>query len=386
MRVKLAGVLNFCIFIFLCIGIVLGYYFLNFYISLILSIAFLVFTYLFYRKKNLFASDICIAIFLIFLGACLINPAVKYKKDDFLKRENIFNFKVVSLPKQYTNKNTAFVEIKKVNDIPVRFKVTATDFTKELSYLDSYHVKAKLSRMYYEGRSIYRLWIKSDAKVEKIPMSLFDRLRKNTTNYFLNAFKNNLSPAAYRFLSSVFLGRRELLGKEKTMFSDIGISHLLAISGLHIGLTSLILFFILRLFGISFRTSLVVSVVFLFVYTFITGVSSSTLRASIMYAIFAAGFLMRRKTNPFNSLGLAGIISLLINPLSLFEVGFQLSFIAVFAIIAGFRLFPIKINKNSILCYVEGIFFSSLFVTLMLTPIVSYYFGKVYTLDLPGAW
>lgn len=382
MRLKLAGVFNFCIFISLCVGIVLGYYILNFHIALVFSAVFLILIYLFYRKKNIFFSDICIVIFLIFLGAALVGPSARYKKDDFLKRESIFYFKVASLPKHYANKNTVFVEVKRVGDIPVKFKVQAMDFTKKLSYLDSYRIKAKLSRMRYEGRAFYRLWIKSDTKIEKMPMSWLDRFRRKTTDYFLRVFKERLNPQAYRFLSSVFLGRRELLGEEKTMFSDIGVSHLLAISGLHIGLTSLILFFILRMFSMSFRTALGVSVVFLFAYTFITGVSSSTFRASIMYGIFAAGFFMKRKTDPLNSLGLAGIICLLINPLSLFEVGFQLSFFSVFAIISGFRLFPVKFTKNTVLCYIEGIFFSSLFVTVMITPVVSYYFGKVYILSI----
>jgi competence protein ComEC len=63
-------------------------------------------------------------------------------------------------------------------------------------------------------------------------------------------------------------------------------------------------------------------------------------------------------------------------------VGFQLSFLSVFAIISGFRLFPVKFAKNTILAYAEGIFFSSLFVTVMLTPVVSYYFAKVYILSI----
>ena len=93
-------------------------------------------------------------------------------------------------------------------------------------------------------------------------------------------------------------------------------------------------------------------------------------------------FFIKRKVNPFNSLGLAGFISLIINPLSIFEVGFQLSFLSVFAIIFGFKVFSLKFFNNFILRYAEYIFFSSLFVMLFITPVVSYYFGRVYILSI----
>lgn len=382
MRLNLSENLNLYLFIFLCLGIITGHHFAYFYMFLALSVAFLFLIYFFYRKKMSFISDVCIVLFFILLGAALASPLSIHRRDDFLNKESAVYCKVISLPKHYKNKNIVSVQVNEINNAPIRFKVHAMDFTRKLDYLDSYKLNAKLSKRKYQQRWIYALWIKSDADPKILPISWPDKLRKKITRYFLDTFKDNLSPQAHRFLASVFLGRRELLGQEKSIFAQIGASHLLAISGLHIGISSLILFFVLRLFNTKFRAALIISMIFLLIYTFITGASSSTVRAATMYSIFGVSFFMKRKVNPFNSLGLAGIVSLVIAPLALFEVGFQLSFVSVFAIIFGFRIFPLKLSKNIILCYIESILFSSFMVTLFLTPIISYYFGRIYILGI----
>ncbi len=382
MKINIGKFLNFYLFLFFAIGIIFGFYlpfFIPFLILAVISAAAVIF---FYRKKQLFLSDLFILVFFIFLGALWILPSSYYKRDDFLKGRNEFSLKVTSLPQDYKNKAVFFGEVKEINGLPVKFKVKVMDFSKKLKYLDSYRLPAKLSKKNFTGRTFYSLWIKSDAKIKQLPTPFWDRFSQKTTFYVLKVFKSNLSDSGYRFLASVFLGRRELLENQRQSFADAGASHLLAISGLHIGLTSLILFFILRFFGVGFRARLIISMVFLFIYTFISGASASTVRALIMYTVFALGFFAKRKVDLFNSLGLAGIISLLINPLWISEIGFQLSFAAVFSIILGFRIFKIKPLPNLALNYLIQIIICSFFVTLFLTPLTSYYFGRIYILSI----
>jgi len=264
----------------------------------------------------------------------------------------------------------------------VKLKATVFDYSRSLKYLNRYKFQGKLVRRKYNGRWFYNLWIKKNAHLEEIPLRGLNAFAKKTSNYVLDVFQKNYTYDTYRFLSAVFLGRRELLGDEKEYFSLAGVSHLLAISGLHIGLTSLILFFILRLFGIKFRISLFISLIFLWFYAFLSGFFLSVLRATIMYTVFALSFITQRKTNSLNSLGLAGLILLLINPESLFNIGFQLSFLSVFSIIFGFKLFKLRQSKNFIINYIKHILVCSLWVTLFITPVVSYYFGKIYFLNI----
>jgi competence protein ComEC len=136
------------------------------------------------------------------------------------------------------------------------------------------------------------------------------------------------------------------------------------------------------LFNLKFRVCLLVSLFFLFFYTFITGATPPTLRAAIMYGVFSLSFLAKRKLNALSSLGLAGLTCLLVNPSWFFDVGFQLSFLSIFALILGFKFFPVRPFKQEFFNQLQYLFFSSLYVTILITPLVSYYFQRVYILSV----
>jgi competence protein ComEC len=101
-----------------------------------------------------------------------------------------------------------------------------------------------------------------------------------------------------------------------------------------------------------------------------------------MYSVFSLGFLLKRKTSLFNSLGVAGLITLLIEPSSIFDIGFQLSYFCVFFIILGFKIFSPGRSIFEWLNYLKNIFLASLFTTLGITPLISYHFGKIYPFSI----
>jgi len=381
-KINFAGLLNFLLFICFCLGIILGNFFTFPPIFISLSLVALSLVYVFYRYRKLFLSDIFILIFFFSLGALWHSSHSPQTVDKFTKRESTITLKVISLPKEGARRNTFTAQVRKINSYPLKLKVKVSDYTQSMDYLSYYQLEGKIAKRKYHGYSYYSLNIKKDAGFQELPLGVWARFGKKSSNYILNVLRENCSDRGYRFLSGVFLGRKELLGEEREMFSNAGVSHLLAISGLHIGLTSLILFFVLKFFSVRFRASLIISLVFLYFYTFLTGASSSTLRAVTMYSVFAFGFLFKRKTNVLNSLALAGFIALFLDSSSLFAIGFQLSFISVFAIILSFRTFNVKPAKIAVLHYLKQIFFCSLFVTLFLTPVVSYYFGKIHILSI----
>ncbi len=377
------ALLNFWLFVFFALGIILGSLLPYFWVFLILFLISAGLGYFFYKKNKITLSDIFILILFLSLGAFWQLPYSSQKIDKFLNQENIYILKAASLPQGQGFRNVFFAELIKVNNIPARQRVKVIDYTKSMEYLNSYEVRAKLTKRQYAKSNFYSLWVKSKASLKELPMNICQKLTQKATNSLLDIFKNNLNDTAYRFLASVFLGRRELLTKaEAGIFKDAGIAHLLAISGSNIGLAAIVLFFILRLFYVRFRKCLLISLIFLFLYTFITGANPPTLRAAIMYLIFAAGYFVKRKINPFNSLGLAGLACLLINPAWLFDAGFELSFLSIFALIIGFKVFPIKPSQNAFISYLQYLFFSSFLVTLFITPLVSYYFGRVYILTV----
>ncbi|MDP8289533.1 MAG: ComEC/Rec2 family competence protein [Candidatus Susulua stagnicola] len=374
--------LPFCIFIAFSIGVVFGKFILLFWAFFISCVLFSILIIFFYKKQKLLFSDIFILFFLLSLGALWHLSSSSQISNKFLKKESIITLKVISLPKEGANKNTFTAEVKKINSHSLKLKVKVSDYTQIMDYLRYYQFVGKIAKRKYRDYSYYSLNIKKDVDVKELPLGIWTQFTIKSSKYILNTFKENCSSQGYRFLSGVFLGRKELLGKEKKVFSNAGVSHLLAISGLHLGFTSLVLFFILRLFNIKFRVSLIGSLVFLCFYTFLTGASSSTLRAVTMYSIFVFSFFFQRKANLLNSLALAGFIALFLDSSSLFAIGFQLSFISVFAMIISFKIFNIKSMKIAWLNYLKQMFFCSFFVTLFLTPVVSYYFGKIYILSI----
>ncbi|MFA5007659.1 MAG: ComEC/Rec2 family competence protein [Candidatus Omnitrophota bacterium] len=374
---------NFWLFLSFSLGIILGFYFSSFLMFVALCLLSIVLIFIFSNRQNFLLSDISILALFLSLGALWYLPYSFQDTDKFLGEENNFILQVSSMPKETASRNIFLADIKNINGSNIAQRVRVIDYSKKMDYLNNYKVNAKLSKVVIKDRDFYTLWVKSNQPPEKMPLAFLDKFNRKMTFRLIGILKNNLSDESYRFIASVFLGRRELLSREeKDAFTNAGISHLLAISGSNIGLTALVLFFIFKLFNIRFRICLLLSVFFLFIYALITGANPPILRAVIMYSAFSLSFFVKRKLNPFNSLGLAGLACLFINPSWLFDVGFQLSFLSIFSLILGFKMFPIKQSDSGLSNQLRYLFFSSLYVTVLITPLISYYFGRIYILSI----
>ena len=140
----------------------------------------------------------------------------------------------------------------------------------------------------------------------------------------------NLLGAPAALLKGLLLGEKHALPKEvREAFNRVGVSHVLAVSGLHVGLIAGVLFFVFRLFGLPSRRATWVTVAALIVYVFVVDLRPSVVRASIMAGVILIGLTIERDADLWNVLGMAALVILLIWPQSLFDVGFQLSFGAV---------------------------------------------------------
>ncbi|MEX1298648.1 MAG: DNA internalization-related competence protein ComEC/Rec2 [Desulfotignum sp.] len=184
--------------------------------------------------------------------------------------------------------------------------------------------------------------------------------------------------------------------KLRDQFARAGTSHLLAISGLHMGILCLIFFFVfyrlLWLFPqwmVTARARKIAGLLTLLplgMYLIFSGFSPSTQRAFIMIALFMTAFVIEKQTHPFNTLAGAGIVILLIDPAALFSISFQLSFTSVLFIIAGmnamknypgFRLPAISRFAGSI----SGI---TLLAGLGTFPLIAGYFNLVSLVQIPA--
>ncbi|MFD1614687.1 ComEC/Rec2 family competence protein [Gelatiniphilus marinus] len=139
-------------------------------------------------------------------------------------------------------------------------------------------------------------------------------------------------------INALLLGQRQDISKEVyTSYTNAGAIHILAVSGLHVGIILLLLTLVFKPIerlkhGKLIKTILLV--LCLWCFALIAGLSASVTRAVTMFSIVAIAMNLKRPTNVYNTLAISMFIILLFKPLFVFDVGFQLSYLAVFAIVA----------------------------------------------------
>ena len=133
---------------------------------------------------------------------------------------------------------------------------------------------------------------------------------------------------------ATLVGEKDGLDNDvKRTFSYAGISHILAVSGLHVGFIVVLFMFILGLFKIDRRWKFILTSIALLLYCLLCGFNPSVLRASFMSIIMLLAKVIGDEYDSLNALSIAGILILLVSPVDLLNLGFQLSFVCVFMII-----------------------------------------------------
>lgn len=158
----------------------------------------------------------------------------------------------------------------------------------------------------------------------------------------------DLDDTSYAFLSAMLLGDKSSINpSDVNSFSAAGLSHLLALSGTHVAVIITIISISLLPFAITRRKHpfYLLSILFLWGYAALTGMSPSVVRAVIMASVFLVGRILERSSVPINSLCFAALLILFCNPSDLFAPGFQMSFAAVAGIIVFYPVFN-RINRR----------------------------------------
>ncbi len=209
----------------------------------------------------------------------------------------------------------------------------------------------------------------------------------NIRNKALNTLhENGLTDSNLQLIAALAFGDKSLLDEEtKGNFQTAGAMHILAVSGLHVGIVNGILFF---LFGfIRKKEQLWIKILCcisgIWAYACLTGMSPSVQRASIMCSMVSISIILKRSCSTYNSLAAAAIISLLISPNDVFSVSFQLSYLAVLSIVYfGQKIQNLFRTETIIGGYIWGIIAVSIAVQVGTLPITLFYFGAIPTYSL----
>jgi competence protein ComEC len=208
--------------------------------------------------------------------------------------------------------------------------------------------------------------------------SLAAKFRKKVTASLLNnGFKDN----ELAVVNALLLGQRQTISEDLIeSYSDAGAIHILAVSGLHIGIILLILMFLFKPLHYLKHGKLLASILIIFllwIYAIIAGLSPSVVRAVSMFTAIAIGMHLNKPSNIYNTLVISMFFLLLFNPYYLFEVGFQLSYLAVFAIVwIQPKIVNLWTPKNWFVFKMWELLAVSLAAQLGVLPLSIYYFHQ----------
>lgn len=194
--------------------------------------------------------------------------------------------------------------------------------------------------------------------------------------YILDFFDAVLSSENSSLIKSILFGNQgymteDLLG----YFSRSGTSHIIAVSGLHIGILVLIIEKFFKVVGLGKNKSILMTLLILYLYSYMVGFPVSIIRAGFMYFLYVLAYFTNRRYDAINSLLFIALIAIIYNPFLIFSVSFQMSFAATLSILVLFPIFTSLLKKlPRAISSLLGVTLAAQIGTL---PIAAFYFNQV---------
>ena len=212
-----------------------------------------------------------------------------------------------------------------------------------------------------------------------------------TIDFYIENLRNNLSksfdihhfePKTKAIIDALILGQRLELDKDTISdYSNAGVIHILAISGLHISIIYFFIVFLLKplkrvRFGAEIQLLIVLGILWLF--ALLTSLPASVTRAVTLFSLISIGNYFNQPKAIYNALAISAFLILLVQPNSIFDIGFQLSYAAVLAIVL-FQPFYKKFyfTENKIAIYFIDTVLVSLAAQIGVLPLSLYYFNQL---------
>lgn len=257
--------------------------------------------------------------------------------------------------------------------------------TKTQAQTFSYYNKKHIYSSSYVPRTNWRL-------VAHAQPTHLAAAAKKTKQYLLRTLQQHTDSTGYALTSAITLGQKAALkGTTKQYFAASGASHLLAVSGLHVGIIFMAISLLLKPLTSAkwaLKTQQVILIALLWGYAFLCGLSPSIVRAVTMFSVGAIGVIFHQSSQSINNVCFTAFAMLLYNPNYLFDMGFQLSFSAVIGILLYVESRRSKVTSqckvsaetskttNRLLTWAKDMCGVSIAAQLSTLPLILHYFGN----------
>ncbi len=239
-------------------------------------------------------------------------------------------------------------------------------------------------RDYLARQSIFSVMFvreKGDIEIIEDGSSIRERMIVRVRDHIRYTLQETLSINSSKILQGMMLGeRRNLDSYFREIFIEAGAVHILAVSGLHVGLIGGLFFLSMRMIYIKKNIAYILTLLIIFLYIQLTGARPSAVRAGVMFSTGVFALLLERDKHLFNSLFLSSFIILILNPAQLFDAGFQLSFAATFGILYFTPFIYRKLRLSEKGSFSRFLLISlgiSLGVQIFTYPILAFHFNRI---------
>lgn len=405
------------ILILIIIGIILydyGIYNFNFYaISLaIVIICIIIFNILpfYYRLKfkwiyGFFIYLICIIVgyFIYFFqdikndkswfgNRILSNSSLQISIQKNISK-NKYNFKTVANVEYIFNDSIQFKTHGKINviiyDSLLAKKCIINSkwiIKNKLKPIQAFNIQQKNYLNYLHRQQIYYQQTLDNNIVfinEKFKPNFLQKSINHIQQHIISVLQKNIkNPQTIGIAEALLIGYQQDLDKSLvSMYSNTGVIHIIAISGMHLSLIYGLLMFIFNHIKLNFNwykkfTPLLILLI-IWVFTFVAGASSSIIRASIIFTFINIAHFLNKKNFGFNTLALSALILLIINCNYLWDIGFQLTYLAVLSIMIYYKpILSLFEFKNKIALAIWTSIAVCLSAQILTFPILIFYFKQ----------
>lgn len=244
-------------------------------------------------------------------------------------------------------------------------------------------------RQYLAGRNIHTMLRITDAPPLRLAIHqgdfleqrIFMPMRRSVQNFLFS----NMSESRAAILYGLLIGDRSEMEEEvERDFRDVGVIHVLAVSGMHVGFIIAALFSLLKRLPLKPGQRTLLLLAGIWFYACLTGLQSPVARAALMTCLFLLAPLLQRRADPINTICIAALLLLIVQPLQLFMTGFQLSFAACLGMILLYQQYYPSLqswyeqrNIHKLLRKVIDLFLISSSAQIATLPIVLYYFNNL---------